>query len=71
MNDKIAETVNDIKTPRLNDPKNYVLTHNHFKTHLILIFTDLNKAQIYKMPHRDSPHHENEMLTSFNYLNVF
>ena len=33
--------------------------------------TDLNKAQIYKVPYRDSPHHEIEMLMSFDYLNVF
>ena len=30
----------------LNNPKNYVLTHNRLKTYKILTFNDLNKAQI-------------------------
>ena len=38
---------------------------------MVLLFSALNKAQIYKMPHRDSPHHEIEILMSFDYLNVF
>ena len=38
---------------------------------MVLIFSDLNKAQIYKMPFRDSPHHEIEMLMSFDYLHLF
>ena len=45
------------KTPGLNNPETYVLTDNRFITYLVLIFSDLNKAQIYKMPYRDSPHH--------------
>ena len=60
-----------LKTPGLNNPESYVLTHNRFNTYLVLIFSDLNKAQIYKMPYRDSPHHEIEILMSFDYLNVF
>ena len=28
---------------------------------------DLNKAQVYKIPHRDSPHHKIELIMSFNY----
>ena len=48
-----------------------MLTHNRFNTYLVLIFSDLNKAQIYKMPNRISPHQEIEILMSFDYLNVF
>ena len=61
MNDKI-------KIPGLSNPETYVLTHNRFNTYIVLLFTDLNKSQIYKMPYRDSPHHENEILMSFDYL---
>ena len=38
---------------------------------MVLLLTDLNKAQIYKMPFRDSPHHEIEILMSFDYLHLF
>ena len=38
---------------------------------IVLVFSDLNKAQIYKKPYRDSPYHENEILMSFNYINLF
>ena len=40
----------DFKTPGLNNPKTHVLTHNRFNTYIVLIFTDLKKAQIYKIP---------------------
>ena len=46
------------KTPGLNSPETYVLTHNRLNSYMVLIFSDLNKAQIYKTPHRDSPYHE-------------
>ena len=59
------------KTPGLINPETYVLTHNRFNTYMALIFTDLNKAQICKMPYRDSPHHEIEILMSFDYLHLF
>ena len=59
------------KTPGLNNPETYVLTHNRFNTYIVLIFTDLNKAQVYKMPYRDSPHHEIEILMGFDYLHLF
>ena len=59
------------KTPGLNNPESYVLTHNRFNTYLVLIFTDLKKAQIYKMPFRNSPHQEIEIVKSFDYLHVF
>ena len=71
MNDKLEESVHNIKTPGLNNPESYVLTHNRFNTYLVLIFTDLYKAQIYKMPYRNSPHHEIEIVMSFDYLHVF
>ena len=62
MVDKIEETVHDIKTPGLSNPETYVLTHNRFNTYLVLIVSDLCKTQIYKMPYRDSPHHEIEIV---------
>ena len=55
----------------LNSPETYVLTHNRFNTYIVLIFTDLKKAQIYKMPYRNSPHQEIEKVMSFDYLHVF
>ena len=61
----------DFKTPGLNNPETYVLTHNRFNTYKVLIFTDLKKAQIYKMPYRDSPHYEIEILMGFDYLHLF
>ena len=66
MNEEIV-----LETPELNNPETHVLTHKRFNTYMVLIFSDLNKAQIYKMPCRDSPHHEIEILMSFDYLNVF
>ena len=48
-----------------------MLTHNRFNTYLVLIFTDSKKAQIYKIPYRNSPHQEIEKLTSFDYLHLF
>ena len=41
------------------------MTHYRFNTYIVLFFNDLNKAQIYKMPYRDSPLHEIEMVMSF------
>ena len=61
----------EIKTPGLNNPETYVLTHNRFNTYMVLIFSDLKKAQIYKMPFRNSPHQEIEIVMSFDYLYVF
>ena len=61
----------NLKTPGLNNPETYVLTHNRFNTYIVLIFTDLKEAQIYKMPHRDSSHHEIEIIMSFNYVYLF
>ena len=61
----------DFKTPGLNNPEAYVLTQNRFNTYIVLIFTDSKKAQIYEMLYRDSPHHEIEILMSFDYLHFF
>ena len=63
--------MNELKTPGLNNPETYVVTHNRFNTYMVLIFTDLKKAQIYKMPYRNSPHQEIEKVMSFDYLHVF
>ena len=38
---------------------------------MVLIFSDLNNAYIFKKPYRNSPHHETELLISFKYLNLF
>ena len=65
MNDNLE------KTPGKNNPETYVLTQNRFITYLVLIFSDLKKAQIYKMPNRVSPHREIEIIMSFDYLHVF
>ena len=48
-----------------------MLTDIRFNTYLVWVFIDLNKAQTNKMPYRDSPHHEIEILMSFSYLNLF
>ena len=64
MNDKI-------KTPGLSNPESYVLKYAGFNTYMVVVFTDLNKAQMYKMPYRDIPHHEIEILMSFDYLDLF
>ena len=37
---------------------------------MVLVFGELNEAQICKMPKEDS-HHENEIVMSFNSLNLF
>ena len=59
------------KTPVLNNPETYVLTHNRLNTYLVLIFSDLKKAQIYKMPYRDSLHHEIQIVRKFDYQQLF
>ena len=59
------------ETPGLNNPETYVFTHNRFNTYLVLKFIDINKAQIYKKPFRNNPHHEIGILMSFKYLNFF
>ena len=65
--DKIEETVHG-KSPRLKNPKTYVLTHSRLNTYMVLFFSDITKIQIYKMPYRDGPHHEIEVLMSFKNL---
>ena len=59
------------KRPGLNNPETYVLTLNRFINYMVLIITDLKKAQIYKIPYRNSPHQEIEILMSFDYLHLF
>ena len=70
MKDNLEKNL-DIKILRLNNPENYVLTHNRFITYLVLIFSDLNKAQVYKMPFRVISNEEIKIVMSFDYLNVF
>ena len=70
MNDNLEKTIHDLKTPSLNNSETYVFTHNRFSTYMVLIISDLNEAQIYKMPYRDNHHHEIENVVSFNHLNV-
>ena len=38
---------------------------------MVSIFTDLKKAQLYKMPYRNSPHQEIEMVTKIDYQHLF
>ena len=54
-----------------NNPETHVLTHNRFNTCMVLIFTDLKKAQIYKIPYRNSHHQEIEIVTKFDYQHLF
>ena len=61
----------DFKTLEQNNPETYVLTHNRFNTYIVLVFTDLKKTQIYKIPYRNSPHQEIEIIMSFDYLHSF
>ena len=70
LHDNESETLS-CERPGLNKPETYVLTHIRFNTDLILIFSNLNNAQIYKIPHRDGPHHEIEIVISFSYLELF
>ena len=55
----------------LNKPETYVLTNNRFNNYMVLILTDFKKAQIYKLRYRNGPHHEIEILMSFDYLHLF
>ena len=32
--------MNELKTPGLNNPETYILTHNRFNTYIVLIFSD-------------------------------
>ena len=57
MVDEKDETVHD-KTPRLNKPETYVLTHNRVNTYMVLFFSEVGKTQICKMAYRESPFHE-------------
>ena len=54
-----------------NNPETHVLTHNRFNTYMVLIFTDLKKAQIYKIPYRNGHHQEIEIVTKFDYQLLF
>ena len=71
MNDKLEKTFLHIKTPGLNNPENHVLTHNRFNSYLVLVFSDLNKTQVYKLPYRISLNDEIEIVMSFDYLKLF
>ena len=64
MNDKI-------ETPGLGNPESRVVKYAGFITYMVLLFTELNEAQIYKLPWRDIAHQEIEILMSFDYLKVF
>ena len=54
-----------------NNPETYVLTYIRYNDNMVLNFTDLKKAHIYKVPYRISPHHEIEILMSSEYLRFF
>ena len=59
------------KTPGSKNLETCVLTDNRFINYIVLTFTDLKNAQIYKIPYRNSPHQEIEILMSFDYLHLF
>ena len=61
----------DFKTPGLIISEIYMLTHNGFNNYLVWFFTDLKKAQIYKIPYRNSQPQKIEILTCFDYLHLF
>ena len=61
----------DHKTPGLKNPETYVSTDNRFNSYMVFISTDLKKAQIYKIPYRNSPHQEIEIFMSFHHLHLF
>ena len=56
---------------KADNPETHVITHNRFNTYMVLIFTDLKKAQIYKMPYRNSCHQEIEIVKNFDYQHIF
>ena len=70
MIDEIVEIVL-YKTPGLDIPETFVLTNNRFKNFLVLIYSDLRKAHFLKIPYRNNPYHEIEILRSFKQLNLF
>ena len=47
-----------------------MLTHNRFNTYMVLVFGDLNGAQVYKMPYRNSLNDEIEVDLSSDYLKL-
>ena len=61
----------DHKLPELKNFETYVLTDKRFNNYIVLIFTDLKKAQIYKTPYTNSPDQEIGILMSFDYLHLF
>ena len=61
----------DFKTPGLNNPETYVLTHNRFNNYMVLTFTVLKDTHLYKLPYRNSPHQRIEIVMSLDYLHVF
>ena len=71
MNDKLEKLIQNNKTPGFINPETCVLKLDCFHTYMVLIFSDLNGAQIYEMPYRESPYHEIEIRMSFIYLNLF
>ena len=59
------------KTPGLNNSETHVITYNKFNTYKVLIFTDLKKAQIYKIPYRNDHYQEIEVVIKFDYQHLF
>ena len=66
MNDNLENI-----TPGLNNPETHVLPHNRFNTYMVLIFTDLKKAQIYKISDRNNHHQEIDIVTKFDNQHLF
>ena len=53
-----------------NNPEIHTFRLNRFHTYMVLIFSNSNKAQIYKMVYRNSTHHEIETFMNPTYLNL-
>ena len=47
------------------------MTRNRFNTYLVVIFTNENRAQVYKMVCKDIPKNEFELVMTFNFINLF
>ena len=71
MVDKLEELVIENKPPGLNNLETHVVTDKRLNNYLVMLFSGLNEAQIFKMPCSDNRHHEMKEILSFKCLNSF
>ena len=55
----------------MNNPELYLLSHNRFFDHLVLIFVDEKKAHIYTFPNRVDEHDVNKLIIDFQYKRLY